>query len=87
MSWRKITKIEPELRELYKTAVQYKKEAKRDKDFCANNTWVLSLKPVLCGLVGWEARNEKLRTCEAYDIAYYKIYNALPRCRHEGMFC
>jgi hypothetical protein len=35
-------------------------------------------------LVGWEAqsRDPRIRTMEAYDAAYDKLYTVLPHCRN-----
>jgi hypothetical protein len=35
-------------------------------------------------LVGWSAANPKLRSEEAYDVAYDTLYELLPDCNHEG---
>jgi hypothetical protein len=59
----------------------------RSKTFCANANWYgysgPGLKEKLCQLVGWEAKTDdpRLKTNEAYDVAYEAIYEALPDCR------
>jgi hypothetical protein len=40
--------------------------------------------------VGWHAAqvaDARLRTPEAYDVAYETIYDALPNGRHKGLIC
>ena len=77
--------IEPELKALFEKAKAYKPV----KNFCANQMWHgrNGLKQELCRLVGFGAKNFQLRTSEAYDLAYCKIYNALPDCQHDGRIC
>ncbi|MGA2974706.1 MAG: hypothetical protein ABSF77_05285 [Spirochaetia bacterium] len=72
---------EPRLRALYYRARSIRDD-KSNPSFCANNFWVNELKPVLLGLVGWEAENPELRTSEAYELSYEVIYEALPDCRN-----
>lgn len=60
--------------------------------FCANDVFFghhrpidASLKRQVSKLVGWYAdpfRHSDLRTQEAYDVVYDRIYNALPDCRN-----
>ena len=81
LTWAKCKIMDPRLFKLYKRAKQYKPES----NFCANGIWYPYLKPVLCHLVGWDAQNEELRSCQAYDICYDIIYKQLPDCTHEGL--
>mgnify|MGYP000866832028 CR=1 FL=1 len=84
MTWEEMIKMEPELLDLYNMARAYK----RTHNFCANQVWYGpgGLKHKMIHLVGWGAYGV-LRTCEAYDIAYHKIYDALPRCNHGDPYC
>jgi hypothetical protein len=86
MTWAQMVRIEPKL----KTLLMKARSCKSTKNFCANRIWygnttTCGLKGELVHLVGWSARDARLRTSEAYDLAYSKIYNALPDCRHDGL--
>lgn len=89
MTWELMVSIEPRLQALYEKAKAYHKAARNDKNFCANRVWYGrdGLKAELLKLVGWEAEVPTLNIGTAYDIAYKKIYEALPNCRHEGGMC
>jgi hypothetical protein len=80
LTWQELVKREPRLRDLLREA-----RAVDDSDphFCANEVWYRHFKPALCELVGWDARVQDgvVNSSEAYDIAYDKIYNALPDCK------
>lgn len=80
LTWRQIEAIEPRLARLYVEA----KAVRASKNFCANEIWYRSMRPRLVRLVGWDAGDKRLKTQEAYDLAYRKIYEALPDCRHES---
>ena len=80
MTWKRIIRIEPNLGRLYKEAKAIRDD-KTQPSFCANRIWYEEFKPRLLWLVGWECRKKELRSMEAYDIAYDKIYKALPYCR------
>lgn len=86
ITWRLLVKLEPGLNELYKEAKSIKPEP--GKVFCANVVWYAEspggrdMKQRLCRLVGWDRRGDGiLGTSEAYDVAYDKIYSALPDCQ------
>ncbi len=82
MTWNEMTTIEPRLKELLKQASTHKGKP----GFCANEAWINGgLKDQLCKLVGWDAMNYLLRTENAYNTAYDKVYGALPGCEHEGL--
>lgn len=83
MTWNEMTAIEPALQELYLEA----KSKRPAKGFCANRTWYLGMKGRLCQLVGFTARDPRLASSDCYDIAYRKVYEALPNCRHKGGWC
>jgi hypothetical protein len=85
-AWRELTKIEPGLQRLL-DHIRTIKDDKSRPAFCANGVWYgyyghPSLKEHMSHLVGWHAANPKLRTMEAYDVAYTKLYSALPDCRN-----
>jgi hypothetical protein len=81
-TWHNISRLEPKLAELLKEA-QAVTDPGGDPGFCANAVWYDRFKPQLTCLVGWFARCKHflLTSPEAYDIAYDKIYEALPDCR------
>jgi len=81
MTWEQMVTIEPRLLTLYKKAKSYKPT----EGFCAHQVWYghYGLKSQMFKLVGFCATGI-LGTPEAYDIAYDKIYNALPDCQHDG---
>jgi hypothetical protein len=87
LTWRDLVRLEPRLGELEREARAVRRSPRaRDPHFCANDSWYgrrgwIGFKPRLLWLVGWEARNPALRTCQAYDIAYRYLYDLLPPCR------
>jgi hypothetical protein len=82
-----LVKVEPGLGRLFEEAGSYRET--KSNVFCANAVWYgypghRGIKPRLLELVGWRRRgDDRLGTCEAYDIAYHTIYQALPDCRGE----
>jgi hypothetical protein len=61
------------------------------KPFCANAVWYgyggrPSFKEKVTRLVGWEAKNPKVATRQAYDAAYHYCYSLLPDCER-GCAC
>lgn len=88
MTWDQICKIEPKVKDLYLKAKSYKPKS----GFCANKIWYGNcgnngLRDEVISLVGFESKNEILRTSEVYDLVYEKIYKALPDCDHDGGLC
>lgn len=79
-SWQ-MAEIEPRLIDLF-LDVQKASFVNWKAAFCANAVWYKKFKPRLERLVGFEAANKKLRTMQAYDCAYEKLYSALPECRN-----
>lgn len=84
-------RLDPRINELLKEA-QDQCDTGAGDYYCANAIWFgyeqyegLGLKERLCDLVGWERVSKQymgvLGGHEAYDIAYAKIYDALPDCR------
>lgn len=87
VTWEMLIEAEPKLLDLYNDARKVKDDG-TGKYFCGNEFWyeVGGLKDRLLPLVGWERFYQDgdasiLSTREAYDLAYRKIYNALPNCR------
>lgn len=83
MTWKDIVRLEPRLADLLKEAQTVDGSGEH---FCANRIWYGTppdhgMKGRLQYLVGLMAANPKLRTSEAYDLAYQTIYRALPDCR------
>jgi hypothetical protein len=87
LTWATLVALEPQLAGLLAEA-----QAVRDCDtapyFCANAAWFgydghRGFKPRLRRLVGWDRPDghPALTSCEAYDLAYQTIYEALPPCR------
>jgi hypothetical protein len=82
LSWKELTVLEPRLLALYKEAKAIRDDRSKSS-FCANRVWYLGhLRESVSELVGSDAKHPRLSTSEAYDIAYHKIYNALPYCRN-----
>ncbi len=83
-TWKQIVNVEPRLEELYQEAKAVDGGAPY---FCANRVWgqVNGLRARLISLVGWVAEIGVLRFSAAYDIAYRKVYDVLPACRHKGL--
>ena len=51
--------------------------------FCANKVWYIHFAPRLNELAGERARSDDplLRSDEAYELSYQKLYRSLPNCR------
>ena len=85
-SWETLIDREPRLLDLYEEARAIRDD-KHAPHFCANNVWYgrrgwPGLKERVTALVGWTRTDDPiLGTPQAYDIAYHKIYGALPDCR------
>lgn len=84
LTWKEVVTAEPRLANLYADVC-----AVRDvggNSFCANAAWYgyrgYGFKERMFNLVGFYAANPDLRTMEAYDLAYDKLYRALPNCRN-----
>jgi hypothetical protein len=92
LTWGDLTAREPLLRALLKEIRAIR--PKPGKRWCANAIWygyadpADSFKERMSQLVGWDRRGDPvLGTMDAYDVAYKTLYNALPDCRHESIFC
>jgi hypothetical protein len=87
LTWAQMVAIEPRLAALL-AEIRKIKDDKRKPAFCANMRWYdgtydrSSLKGRLLYLAGFHAAKEELRTMEAYDLAYDKLYSVLPDCRN-----
>ena len=69
-----ICRLEPQLGELFHEAL-----ARKTKGIKGNHIWYKEFKPRMVPLVGMMSKNKsrKLKTTDAYEIAYHTIYNAL----------
>ena len=93
VTWRQLVAAEPALALLAREAVGLTRATDDAPRRCANAMWYgyngyPGLKPRLCTLVGWYARQAShpvLTSSEAYDVAYHHIYALLPSCR--DCFC
>lgn len=85
LTWDMLVKEEPELKELLKRAKAINDNKAKDS-FCANYIWYRKgFRESVYKLVGWEAKKgmaDFMYTTTAFDIAYDKIYDALPDCRN-----
>jgi hypothetical protein len=86
-TWQAIRRLEPALAKLEADIRLHATAHKNGKPYCANDHWYGRFKERLCHLVGFQARNPALRTMEAYDLVYRKLYRLLPDCRHESPIC
>jgi len=94
-TWQQLTRLEPRLKHLHKKAKSIMDDP-HERYFCANHAWygywagerwIEGLKKELVALIGWSSVNRKhpvLGGMDAYDVAYRKIYDALPDCRGCG---
>jgi hypothetical protein len=85
LTWGELVKREPRLRSLCCFARDLVKP--EGKPFCANAVWDAVFEPQFEQLVGWFAQVQDgvVNTQEAYDLAFERIYEALPDCDHEGL--
>lgn len=92
-SFESVCALEPRLLEL-EAKIKAIKDDGQTPSFCANHRWIGcagcdvcngGIKQELLQLVGWGAKNRKLRTSDAYDVAYDYLYSLLPPCRN--CFC
>lgn len=73
MTWTDLIKLEPFLKTLYYSALQNQTH----DDALLERLWYLTFKPVISYIVGYESIDPALRTCQAYDIVYDVIFQAL----------
>jgi hypothetical protein len=77
ITWERICELEPCLLDLFNEAVKVRRN-RRGTRYNIDNIWYDSFKPRMSDLVGMGAVGEGIiKSSEAYDIAYFKIYNAL----------
>src|SRR5262245_13782074 len=92
LTFNDLVALEPRLAHLLTEARSHKPSRK----FCANEAWYgcSGLKDQLVRLVGWAretapdgatdvAKEETLKSSQAYDVAYDTVYQALPDCGPE----
>ena len=81
ITWEKITAMDEDIRNLYQEALIAEYEPGDFKFFCPrDHVWFREFKPRFKRLVGFHRPHppKELQTCEAYDIAYHKIADAIP---------
>lgn len=92
--WEDLVRIEPRLGEMLKE-IQSIKDDGTAPSFCANAQWYRSpgegedsFKDRLVAMAGWHAQSSdpEIRSDLAYNVAYEKLYEALPNCRNCGCF-
>jgi hypothetical protein len=82
MNWSHIARVEPRLQNLL-YEIKAVKDDKSKPSFCANAVWYGDGFRKRCiRLVGWKSDKPILRTQQAYDLVYDKLYSALPDCRN-----
>lgn len=87
LTWEQLVEAEPQLAELEASVCAVKAT---DDTFCAHAVWYGygredgGLRGRLIALVGWNRNHPVLGSMAAYDLAYERLYDALPDCRHEG---
>lgn len=87
LTWEDLVAREPHLADLLER-VSGIRDTGETPSFCANHLWLEVFRPELFDLVGWLASRKDgvLRSSAAYDVAYKRIYNALPACRDCSCF-
>lgn len=83
LSWEVIIAIDPFFYDLLREI----QGVRAGENFCANRIWFEIYKPAIVRRIGWHAPNyapEILKTVRAYEIAYEKLYSALPDCQNCG---
>ena len=78
----RMAQVEPRLNELLAQAIALRAAARGRPNVCANRLWVDHIKPQMNRIVGWNARDKWLKTSEAWDCAFERIYAELPNCRN-----
>jgi hypothetical protein len=87
-TFEELVALEPGLSKLLAEARAERAEQRANPYYCANDVWYRRFKPRLLRLVGWERSGDhehsELSCPAAYDVAYDRIYEALPECRNCG---
>jgi len=81
LTFAKLVTLEPRLGALYKEA----EEAPKLPYWSANRNWYKEFKPRMVRLVGFSAHTpgKLIHSCEAYDLAYQTISQALMKLESE----
>lgn len=84
ISWDELTALEPKLKTMLTIILALAPNP--SESWCANKVWYDVFKPRMKNLVGWTCfrKNPALRSSQAYDVAYEKLYGLLPACRDCG---
>lgn len=77
--WAASVAHDPRISQLYERAARIRDNG--GPVFCATDIWYKELKPELQRLVSWNHRNPLFRTAKFFDMAYNRIYCAMPPCR------
>lgn len=79
--WEVLLRREPELARLQQEVLAVKDEG--GDSFCANRAWYILFELRLKELVGGRAKSDDplLRSQEAYELSYHRLYGLLPNCR------
>lgn len=82
LTWEEIVAIEPALLQMYNEAVRRGQRGVQNENDCANVVWYRNggMKDRFVTLVGWKAQKPALIDSLTYELAYQKIYGALPDC-------
>ena len=82
LTWHRLCCLEPALGHLLRDIqINVKRIAKNNPRFDADSCWYGEYKPQLTRLVGFASvhkNDEILSSSEAYDLAYKKLYSAMP---------
>src|SRR6266446_9501706 len=88
ITWEQLAAIQPRLLDFLREA-QTIQDDHTQPSFCGNLAWSRSrIRGDLKHLVGLrlsEGADPRLRTQRSYDVAYHKLYDALPPCRNCGI--
>lgn len=84
ITWEELVRQEPVLNDLLNEVLEIKDLG--GEYFCANEIWRdKKFKKRLSSIVGWEAPSkfpEFMKSEDAYDVVYNKLYKSLPDCRN-----
>ena len=77
VTWEELVELEPRLGDLLHR-VESARPTEGATEFDYERSWMHFKEPI-ADLVGWHRKSgdEKLRTCYAYEIAYYTLLNVL----------
>ena len=92
ITWEELCEIEPRLGVLL-DEIERVEDNPETESFCSNTEWKSvirydgkTFKERMISLVGYlaEIDDKRLQSSEAYQVAYHKLYHALPDCRNCG---